>query len=217
MLRVGLTGGLGSGKSTVAAMLAQRGAEVVSSDEVARAMMQPGKPVYHAIAGRFGPEVVRADGQLDRSALARIAFEQGRVEELNAIIHPEVITQQARLAAEFEARRPDAVLVVESAVLFSTRHAGEGGWQQRFDCVVVVTAPEPLRIARFAERLSASAADSGEEQRAEARRRIAQQMPEAEMAARADFLLANDGAREALEQEVDHLWAALARFERKRP
>ncbi len=219
MLRVGLTGGLGSGKSTVAAMLAGRGAVVVSSDDLARAMMQPGTPVYGAIADRFGPEVMHADGELDRSALARIAFGQeragqGRVEELNAIVHPAVIAKQAELAQDLASRRPDAVLVVESALLFSTPHAGEGGWPRRFDRVVVVTAPEPLRIERFAgrfvDRFPRETVEAAEEHRAEARRRIRQQTPEAEMVARADFVLANDGSRAALAQKVDRLWAALA-------
>ena len=209
MLRVGLTGGLGSGKSTVGAMLARRGAEVMSSDDLAREMMQPGHPVYRAIADRFGPEVVRSDGQLDRPALARIAFGQGRVEELNAIVHPAVIAEEARMAEELAARRAGAVMVVESALLFATRHGGEGGWEQRFDCIVVVTAPEPVRVERFAGRLLAETGDAGNDPRAEARRRMAQQMPEAEMIARADLVLANGGTREALEQQVDQVWAAL--------
>ena len=207
MLRVGLTGGLGSGKSTVAEMLADRGAEVVRSDDLAHALMRPGEPVYRAIAERFGPEVVRADGELDRAALARLAFGQGRVEELNALVHPAVLARQAEMARELEARRPEAVLVVESALLLQTRHAGEGGWQRRFDRVVVVTAPEELRVERFAKRPGGDA----EELRAEARRRMAQQMPEGEMVARADFAVRNAGSREELQTEVDRLWAVLER------
>lgn len=191
-------------------MLAERGAVVLSSDDLARAMMQPGKPVYEAIVDRFGPEVMLVGGELDRSALARIAFGQGRVEELNAIVHPAVIARQAQLAEDLAIRRPDAVLVVESALLFSTPHAGEGGWPQRFDRVVVVTAPEPLRVERFVRRLSARQAETAEDLRAEARRRMAQQMTEAEMAARADFVLPNDGSRAALALQVDRLWATLA-------
>lgn len=212
MLRVGLTGGLGSGKSTVADMLAERGAVVVSTDDLARAMMQPGEPVYRAIADRFGPDVVRADGRIDRPALARIAFGQGRAEELNAIVHPAVIARQTQMAEDLAARRPGAVLVVESALLFTTLHAGEGGWHRRFDGVVVVTAPESLRIERFASRLSAETTDDPQ---GEAQRRMAQQMPEAEMVARADFVLPNDGSRESLAQAVDRLWTALAGVERR--
>lgn len=206
MLRVGLTGGLGSGKSTVAAMLAERGAEVVSSDDLARAMMRLGEPMYRAIVERFGAEALRADGELDRPALARIAFGQGRVGELEAIVHPAVIARQEEMAAELEARRPGAVWVVESALLLQTRHGGEGGWQRRFSCVVVVTAPEELRVERYAARGDAGSAEGA---RAEARRRMAGQMPEAEMVARAEFVVPNAGSREALEASVDRLWAVL--------
>ncbi len=211
MLRVGLTGGLGSGKSTVAGMLAARGAEVVRSDDLARVLMQPGEPVYRAIAERFGPEVVRAGGELDRAALARLAFGQGRVEEMNAIVHPAVIARQAEMAAEMAAQWPEAVLVVESALLFQTRHAGEGGWQRRFDRVVVVTAPEEVRVERFAGRLGGDP----EELRGEARRRVAQQMAEGAMVALADFVVRNEGSREALEGVVDRLWAVLEREARE--
>src|ERR1700761_2076094 len=102
MLRVGLTGELGAGKSTVARMLAERGAHVYSSDEMGRALMQPGQPVYDEIVAQFGPDVVRPEGSLDRGALARMAFDPARprVEELNAIVHPAVLAVQARLLAE---------------------------------------------------------------------------------------------------------------------
>ena len=103
MLRVGLTGDLGSGKSTVAGMLAARGAVVLSSDEAARAMMQPGEAVYAAIVREFGPEVVAADGTLDRRRLAEIAFDTAapRVEALNAIVHPAVLAAQTKQVAAF--------------------------------------------------------------------------------------------------------------------
>ncbi len=211
MLHVGLTGGLGSGKSTVAAMLAGHGAVVVSSDDLARALMQPGQPVYLAIVSRFGSEVLQPDGALDRAALARIAFGQGRAEELNAIVHPPVIAEQAQTAEALAQTQPDAVLVVESALLFTTRHAGEGGWGGRFDRIVVVTAPEPLRVERFATRNPSTPTADLDELRAEARRRIAQQMPEAAMAARADFVLPNAGTCEQLQGQVDQLWAELSR------
>src|ERR1017187_4883846 len=109
MLRVGLTGGLGSGKSTAAAMFAELGAYVLSADEIARELMQPGQAVYAAIGERFGPGVMKADGTLDRAALARIAFGEGRIEELNAIVHPATIARQAELIEQIAARDPDAV------------------------------------------------------------------------------------------------------------
>ena len=104
MLRAGLTGDLGSGKSTVARMLAERGAVVLSSDEMGRALMQPGERVFAEIVAKFGSEVVAADGTLDRKRLAALAFDakKPRVEELNAIVHPAVIDAQAERLVELE-------------------------------------------------------------------------------------------------------------------
>ncbi len=96
MLRVGLTGGLGSGKSTVAAMLRELGAQVIEADELGRALMEPGQAVYAEIVRVFGPEVVGPDGRLNRPKLAQLAFEAGRLQELNAIVHPAVIAEQQR-------------------------------------------------------------------------------------------------------------------------
>ena len=96
MLRVGLTGGLGSGKSTVAAMLRALGAEVIEADELARGMMEPGQPVFSQIVRVFGTGVVSSDGRLNRARLAELAFQGGRLNELNAIIHPAVIAAEQR-------------------------------------------------------------------------------------------------------------------------
>ncbi len=223
MLRVGLTGGLGSGKSTVAAMLGKRGAHVVEADALAREMMRPGEAVYAAIVARFGPAVVRGDGELDRAELARLAFAGGRVEELNAIVHPAVIARQAEIAGEMEKRSPGTVFVVESALIFETRFGGEkadaaaagsdrGAWKERFDCLVLVTAPEEVRIDRFVRR-SLGGRDLEEEYvvaaEAEARRRLGRQMPDGEKARFCDYILRNDGSLPELEREVDELWPRL--------
>ena len=128
MLRVGLTGGLGSGKSTVAQMLRQLGAEVVESDELGRTLMEPGQPVFDEIVRVFGSEVVGADGRLNRPRLADLAFKANRVKELNAIIHPAVIEAQSDWMAQVFARDPAAVAVVVSALIFEVeRDAREGG------------------------------------------------------------------------------------------
>ena len=163
MLRVGLTGSLGSGKSTVAAWLREFGAEVIEADELGRTLMEPGQRVFAEIVRLFGPSVVAANGRLDRPALARLAFQGGRLDELNAIVHPAVIAaQHARMQAAF-ARNPAAVAVVESALIFEVeRDARERGeketiladWRRRIDRVVVVTAPDELKIARYAARVS---------------------------------------------------------------
>ena len=220
MLRVGLTGDLGSGKSTVAAMLAERGAHVMSSDEIARGMMQPGEPVYAAIVEHFGDTVLLSanageEQSLDRKALARLAFAEGRVEELNAIVHPAVIAEQARRTEQIGASDPHAIVVVESALLLSTKHAN-GPWHKRFDEVVVVTAPEAVKIARYVSRASEGARPSRETRQARA-------ALEADAAERLrvqrenslqdpDFIiLRNDGDLATLRKRIDTVWLTLWR------
>ena len=117
MLRIALTGGAASGKSAVAAMLRELGAFVSQSDEVARAMMQPGEAVYDSIVQQFGPQVVQADGTLDRRELARLAFHGGRLQALNAMVHPAVIAAQTAWLRTVAAEHPRAVAVVESALV----------------------------------------------------------------------------------------------------
>ena len=204
MLRVGLTGGLGSGKSTVAAMFATLGAHVLSADEIGRALMQPGEAVYDAIVARFGAEVVQTDGTLDRAALARIAFADGRVEELNAIVHPATIARQEELAQAIFAQDADAIVVVESALIFETLHSGD--WHERFDRLVLVTAGDRTKIARFIQR---SGSGDPEALAAEARRRLARMIPDADKAPRCDFVIENEGTLEHLEERVQQVWLAL--------
>ena len=205
MLRVGLTGGLGSGKTTAARRFAELGAYVISADEVGRALMQPGERVYAEIVAKFGQGVVKADrtlgGSLDRAGLAKIAFGEGRIEELNAIVHPATIARQEEMVREIATHEPDAVVVVESALVFETKHGGEDGWRKRFDRIVLVRASEETRIARFVVRASSS--------EAEARRRMAQQLDDEWKASRSDYVLTNDGSVEELKAQVDALWPEL--------
>jgi dephospho-CoA kinase len=224
VLRVGLTGGLGSGKSTATRMFAAHGAYVLSADEIGRALMQPGQAVYAAIVERFGTGVVGADGALDRAALARIAFGDGRVEELNAIVHPATIARQAELIAEIGEKDRDAVVVVESALIFETKYSetkygqtedsGEGrgaGIARRFDKIIFVKAPEGLRIARIVARM-ARGEELTRERRAEfeadARRRMARQETERNEL-RSDCVVTNDGSMDELQAQVDALWPEL--------
>jgi len=216
MLRVGLTGGLGSGKSTAAQRFAALGARVFSADAIGRQLMQPGEAVYAAIVAHFGLGVVKADGSprgtLDRSALARIAFTDGRLEELNAIVHPAVIARQADLMDEIAARDANAVAIVESALIFETKYGGEVGCRRRFDRLIFVKASEELKIARFVARAAGSKTLSDEERRAfeaEARRRIARQIDDESKAAKCDYVLTNDGSVEQLHAQVDELWPVL--------
>jgi dephospho-CoA kinase len=217
MLRVGLTGSLGSGKSTVAAMLRELGAEVIEADELGRAMMEPGQPVFSEIVRVFGPEVVTPDGRLDRARLAKLAFQGGRVNELNAIVHPAVITAQRRWMDQVFARNPAAVAVLESALIFEVerdaRDRGEqesvlADWRRRIDRIVVVTAPDEVKIARFATRVSPTG--SGREAaEIDARRRLAHQIPDEVKAARADYIIDNTGDTSALRVQVERLWQRL--------
>ena len=220
MLRVGLTGGLGSGKSTVAAMLRSLGAQVIEADALGRTLMEPGQPVFAAIVELFGPEVVGPDGRLNRARLADLAFRHGCLQELNAIVHPPVIEAQARWMDEVFARDPSAVAVIESALIFEVvRDAQARGekdsvladWRRRIDRVIVVTAPDELKISRYAARIHSSSGTetSLEAIGADARNRLAHQVPDAEKAAQTDYVLDNSGDIESLRAQVTALWPRL--------
>jgi dephospho-CoA kinase len=214
MLRVGLTGGLGSGKSTAAKLFAALGAHILQSDAIGRELMKPGEPIYDGMVAHFGSGVVLADGTLDRAALARIAFTEGRVEELNAIAHPLVIARQMELTGKIFQQRPHAVVMVESALIFETHYGAADGssWQSRFDRIILVTAPEEVKVARFVARSSAGKTMSEEERaelEAEARRRLSQQISDEKKAALSDYVLTNGGALTELEWQVDQLWPIL--------
>ncbi|MCU1247806.1 MAG: coaE [Edaphobacter sp.] len=237
MLRVGLTGGLGSGKSTAARLFAALGANVLQSDAIGRELMEPGQTVYAAIVDHFGKDVVQPDGRLDRAALAKIAFDKGRVEELNAIVHPAVIARQAELTEAIFQQDPRAVVVVESALIFETKYGetkyGEtkpsetkpretkhgdsqaterARWHNRFDRIILVTAPEEVKIARFVARSVAGepiTAERRETLEAEARLRLAQQIPDQQKSGLSDYVLTNGGPLTELEWQVDQLWPIL--------
>lgn len=217
MLRVGLTGGLGSGKSTVAHYLRELGAEVSESDDVGRALMEPGQPVYNEILRVFGPEVADADGRLNRTRLAQLAFSGGRLDELNGLVHPAVIEAQRRWMEGVFARNPAAVAVIVSALIFEVerdaRARGEldsilSDWRRRIDRVVVVTAPDETKVARFVGRLGLSGEERAKAE-ADARARLAHQVPDTVKAARADYLIENTGDKDMLRARVEEVWRAL--------
>lgn len=212
MLRVALTGGLGSGKSTVAGIFRSLGAEVMEADAVGRAMMEPGQPVYTEIVRSFGPDVVKADGTLDRPRLARIAFAEGRIGELNAIVHPPVIAEQQRWMDRLATEKPNAVAIYETALLFEAgRSPGTRDWERRFDHRILVTAPEPLRIARYVARLGGPNPDAAtrEALEQEARRRLAAQLPEEEKMRLSDSIIRNDSSFDHLQQGTEVVYRKL--------
>ena len=217
MLRVGLTGGLGSGKSTVAAMLRELGAEIIESDDLGRALMEPGQAAFNEIVRIFGDQVLMPDGRLNRAKLAEFAFKDGRVKELNAIIHPAVIDAQRQWMDRIFERDPGAVAVVVSALIFEVeREARESGdanavfadLRKRIDRVVLVTAPDSEKIARYVGRTALSDTNR-EAAEADARSRLAHQIPDSDKAPRADYVLENTGDIEVLRAQVKELWPRL--------
>jgi dephospho-CoA kinase len=220
MLRVGLTGGLGSGKSTVADYLRELGAEVIEADELGRALMEPGQAVFEEIVREFGVEVLTADGRLDRAKLAELAFRGGRLDALNEIVHPAVIAAQGDWMRQVFARNPKAIAVVESALIFEVerdarlRGESEGVlayWRRRFDRVIVVTAPDAVKVARYVARILAVTGESGwdEKAAADARSRLAKQLSDAVKTSRADFVVENAGDLVSLREQVDAVWRQL--------
>ncbi len=196
MLLVGLTGGLGAGKSTVARMLAERGAVVVDADELARRAVAPGTHGHHEVVQVFGDDVLARDGSIDRAALSRIVFADAEKRRaLESITHPEVFRL---LADEAETLRgTDQVLVFDAPLIVET------GFHEACDVVVVVTAPPERQIERVAR-------DRGMDP-GEARARIAAQVPPERREAVADAVIGNDGDLRRLEAQVDELWEKLRR------
>jgi dephospho-CoA kinase len=213
MLRVGLTGGLGSGKSTVAGMFAELGAAVISADQLGRQLMQPGEPVYAAIVKTFGSGVVRSDGSLDRKKLAELAFQHNQADALNHIVHPAVVAAEEEWMRGVFAAEPRRVAIVESALIFEVEKWGTApGWVQRFDKLILVTVPDEVKIARFVARIVAH--DGAQ---ADARARIAAQIPDNEKAGRCDYVIDNTGSLEATRALVEKTYQELVRFSSGRP
>ena len=212
MVRVGLTGGLGSGKTTIADIFRSLGAQVIEADAIGRQLMEPGHPVYDSIVKTFGPTVVHADGRLNRRLLADLAFGQNRIVELNRIVHPPVIAAQERWMEHVFAQNSSAVAIVESALIFEADRQGTAtGWRQRFDRLILATAPVELRITRYVERMRRQPnAPSAAELEADARTRLAAQMPDSEKIPLVDYVIHNDGPLERTRRRTEEIYAELA-------
>ncbi len=197
MLLVGLTGGIGAGKSSVAGLLADRGAMILDADQVARDVVEPDQPAFAALVERFGPQIVGADGRLDRPKLAEIAFAtDGGTADLNAIVHPAVGKE---FLARMQAAPAEAIVVCDVPLLVESETARSRGYEY----VIVVEAPLETRLDRLEERGVA---------RNDAEARIAQQATDEERRAIATHLVDNAGDREQLEAQIDAIWKDLQRL-----
>lgn len=194
MIRVGLTGGIGSGKSTVARLLEECGALVVDGDRIARELVVPGSPALAEIVARFGAQLVGPDGELDRAGLAQIVFPDPKaLADLDAIMHPRIAARSAELLVE-AARSGVPVAVYDMPLLV------ENGMADDFDLVIVVQAPVEVRLARLVVR-GVSTDDALE--------RMARQASDEQRAAVADFLIDNSGDADSLADQVEWVWTEI--------
>ncbi len=201
MLKVGLTGGIASGKSVVGEMFVAFGAHLIRADEISHELMRPGQNVYCEVVAHFGRDILDYDGSVNRAKLAEAAFGRGssfpsRVEELNRIVHPAVIRAQEEWMEEVGRRDPNAVAMVEAALIL------EAGAAKRFDRLIVVTSSDEQRVARFAARQKLDL----EAARKEVARRMAAQLPEAEKIKAADFVIDNSGSLAQTQEQVEEIW-----------
>jgi dephospho-CoA kinase len=199
VLRVGLTGGVACGKSTVAKMFADRGANIIDADTVAHELYRPGQEVLQELVKHFGAEILKPDGELDRAKLATLVFDGGRVEELNRIVHPAVIRQQDEWMRALGEKNRYAVAIVEAALIL------EAGVKDHFDRIMVVTCKPEQKVARFAKRTGMSE----DAARADVERRNKAQMPDDEKAHRADFVIDNSGSLEETSHQVQRIYSEL--------
>jgi dephospho-CoA kinase len=198
MLRIGLTGGIACGKSTVAEMLMRRGAHLLSADRLAHQLYEPGSPTHDEIVRRFGPDVLEPDGVINRKRLADVVF-PNRIDELNAVVHPAVIEAQNRWMDEIEREDPHSIAVVEAALLL------EAGAQKDFDKVIVVICAPAQKAQRYAQRTGVPLPAA----QAEVERRSAAQLSDEDKRRRADYVIENSGSVAELEAQVDELWKKL--------
>ena len=205
MLRVGLTGGIASGKSIVGEMFVQLGAELIEADRIAHELMQPGQAVYAEVVRKFGMEILDPDGTVNRARLAEAAFGsagskiKSRIQELNRIVHPAVLARQEQWMEEVGARDPAAIAIVEAALIL------EAGAQKQFQRLIVVTCRDQQRIERFAARLKIDHEAASKE----VTRRMAAQWPDEKKIAAADYVIDNSGSLDATQAQVRAVYQKL--------
>ncbi|MFZ0806007.1 MAG: dephospho-CoA kinase [Candidatus Sulfotelmatobacter sp.] len=208
MLKVGLTGGIASGKSVAGEMFVALGAHLVQADRIAHSLMQPGEPVYNEVVKHFGREILNPDMSINRANLAEAAFgpatgdpdkRASRVEELNRIVHPGVIRSQNEWMREMGRQDPNAVAIVEAALIL------EAGAKDHFDKLIVVTCDPEQRWARFAARQKIDL----EAARKEVARRMAAQLPDEDKIQAADYVIDNSGSLDHTRHQVSTVWQQL--------
>jgi dephospho-CoA kinase len=201
VILVGLTGGIGSGKSTVSALLAERGAVVVDADAATRLVQQPGSPVLERLAERFGSNMIAADGTLDRPALAAIAFaDADALKDLNDIVHPAVRDEMNRQVSEQAGT--DRIVILDIPLLTENPRAGLQG-------IIVVDVPVEVQVDRLVRYRGFDEAD--------ARARIARQATREERLERADIVIDNAGDVDALIEQIDRTWEWLTSLPQRPP
>ena len=208
MLKVGLTGGIASGKSVVGEMFVALGAHLVQADRLAHQVMDPGEPVYNQVVRHFGREILNPDGRINRPKLAEPAFgapdlpedQRGsRVAELNRIVHPAVIRSQEEWMQAVGAQDRNAVAIVEAALIL------EAGMGKRFDRLIVVTCAPEQRAARFAARQKMDLESANKE----VQRRMAVQLSDEKKVKAADYVIDNSGSLATTHEQVTEIWKKL--------
>jgi dephospho-CoA kinase len=208
MLKVGLTGGIASGKSAVGEMFVALGAHLVQADRISHSLMQPGEAVYNEVVRHFGRGILNPDGSVNRAKLAEAAFgptdapekqQTSRITELNRIVHPAVIRSQDAWLEETGRRDPHAVAIVEAALIL------EAGAKDHFDRIIVVTCSADQRASRFAARQKIDL----ESARKEVERRMAAQLPDEEKIKAANYVIDNSGSLEHTREQVQQVWEKL--------
>jgi dephospho-CoA kinase len=200
MLRVGLTGGLACGKTFVGEALAGYGCLLIQADELGHAVLEPGGEAYNAVVREFGREILTSDGHIDRRLLAaRVFGHPERLARLNALVHPPVVRREEERIAEFAAREPQGIAVVEAAILIET------GSYKRFDKLILVTCAEEQQVERALRREGAVAED--------VRARISRQMPLAEKRKFADFVIDTSGEKPETLRQTRAVYEALRSIE----
>jgi dephospho-CoA kinase len=196
MLRVGLTGSIGVGKSFVASVLAEFGCHVIDADATAREVVEPGRPGLRDVARAFGQEIIRADGTLDRERLGSLIFaDEKKRELLNSILHPYIIARQDELLREWEAINPEGIGVIDAALMI------ESGGYKRFDKLIVVHCNPEVQLKRVMSRNNLSVA--------EAEQRIRAQMPQEEKKKFADYLIDTSDGFEATRRRTKEVFDEL--------